>query len=214
MLGRVARAAGVLEQQRVEEGRARVGVEPDLLGRGACRSGTSARRGRSAGPRSGRARTTGRRGPRRAGCPLISGSRRGRATYGPTAPRGDSCASAARSSSAAAAASGAAARAPPAPRSAAPSSAREALCGRRAWRVEGARPPWSAAGRASRSRPLLCLLAFVSLARAAFGLEPLAIGPLGLGAQALSGALRARRGRRAEARRRATHDSTRRRRRR
>ena len=44
-------AAGVLEQQRVEEIGAGRGVEPELLRPAACRSGTSGARGRAAPPR-------------------------------------------------------------------------------------------------------------------------------------------------------------------
>ena len=47
----VARAARVLEQQRVEERRALLLAEPELLGRGACRSRSCGRRGRAARPR-------------------------------------------------------------------------------------------------------------------------------------------------------------------
>ena len=65
--GGVRRAAGVLEQQRVEQvgaGRWRRARAP---ARAACRSGTSGARGRAARPRSGRARRRARRRPRTAG---------------------------------------------------------------------------------------------------------------------------------------------------
>ena len=58
---RVGRAAGVLQQQRVEEVRARAGRRARSPRPRACRSGTSARRAPAAGPRSGRAH---RRAPR------------------------------------------------------------------------------------------------------------------------------------------------------